>query len=204
MAKKANLFIDLETLGKWDSSIILSAGVTILTDEQLKQPISYSELVLSHTREFKFSIASQKALGRTFELSTLEWWKAQGEEAKKVLAPSPNDLPIEEIFTKIQAFLSERGLSWKHDIRTYDRNSFDMTKLQHLWEQSLGRNGRDLPWDYKECWEIATLLKFMSPENSRYGSIDPYKFEDPAFVYHSSGCDAALDALRFHKLFSGT
>jgi hypothetical protein len=202
MAKKASLFIDHETLGKWDSSIILSTGVTILSDDMLKQPLTYAELVLKHTREFKFKISTQKSIGRTFEQNTLEGWKSQGDEARRALLPTPDDLDIEEVFPKIEGFLAERGLSWKHDVRTFDRNSFDMSKLQHLWEASLGRDGKKLPWDYRENWEIATLLKFMSPQENRYGSIDPYKFEDPAFIYHSAGCDAALDAWRFYNLMN--
>lgn len=199
--KKGNAFIDLETLGKWDDAILLSVGVCILTDEQTKQPgIDYDKL-LSQSIEFKLSVADQKALGRKHEQSVMDWWKEQGDSAKKVLIPSSSDLPIAEVFKSIEAFLVGFGMDWK-SVRLFDRNGFDIKKLQHLWEESL-KLGKDVPWDYQECWEIATILKFLSPEANRYGHVKPWDFKHPSFVYHSAKCDAALDALRFYKLFQG-
>lgn len=198
----ASGFIDLETLGKWDNSIILSLGITVLKD-QVSLPANnleaYSKLVKEHTAEFKFDIKEQYGLGRRHDKSTLEWWQGQGESAKRILVATNQDHSVRELFHLVEAFLLSHNLSWKQ-LRWFDRNSFDMTKLQHLHDVTLGQ-GSNPPWDYQQVWEIATFLKFCSMTESRYGTIDPYKFEHPEFIYHSAGCDAALDALRFYRVF---
>jgi hypothetical protein len=197
--KKASLFVDLETLGKWDDAVILSCGITVLLDDETSNPgMTYAGMV-KRSLEIKLDVRDQVARGRKVEPGVMAWWKEQGESAAKVLKASPEDLPIHKLFDSIEAFLKRFGLNWK-TVRIFDRNAFDMKKLQHVFEVTID-GGRFPPWDYQEVWGIETLLKFMSPEASRYGSILPKDFKDPEFIYHNAACDAALDAFRYYKLF---
>jgi hypothetical protein len=197
--KKGSVVIDKETLGKWDDAVILSIGLTYLSDVDCALPnLSYTDM-LQRSVEFKLDVRSQVALGRTVDKSTMEWWQRQGESASKVLKASPEDIPVHNIFPAIEAWLKSKGVTWK-EVRWFDRNAFDMKKLQHLHEVTLNL-GNQPPWDYQEVWGIETMLKFMSQHQNRYGAINPYHFKDPAFVYHSAACDAALDMYRYYLLF---
>lgn len=196
--KEASAFIDLETLGKWDTSVLLSLGITVIMDKELGKNITFSHL-MTQSKEFKLDIVDQKARGRTVDTEVFDWWRKQGESAKRVLLPQPDDIKVDVLFQSVEAWLEGYGLTWK-TVRIFDRNFFDMPKLQHLNEVTLG-NGSRPPWDYKDKWGIETFLKYNSDEQSRYGHIDPEAFTDPEFIYHNAACDAALDALRFNEVF---
>ncbi len=199
-AKNASLFIDLETLGCFDDAIILSMGLCLLLDTDLQKEIDYDYL-LSKSQEFKYDVKTQYALGRKTNKSVMQFWKEQGESAQRVLKASPEDIHISLLFSNMEDFLNGYGLELK-DVRIFDRNKFDTAKLAHLWDETLKQAG-NVPWSYKEVWEISTFLRFNSVQESRYGFVEPWKFEHPKFVYHSAMCDSALDALRFYKAMKG-
>ncbi len=199
-AKTASLFIDLETLGCFDDAVILSMGLCLLRDTDLARNIDY-DFLLNQSEEFKFDVRTQMALGRKTNKSVMDFWRDQGESAKRVLKASPDDQNINQVFGNIEHFLRVRHLQWS-DVRIFDRNKFDTSKLAHVWDETLKREG-NVPWDYRDVWEIATFLRFNSKEESRYGFIKPENFEHPKFVYHSAMCDAALDAFRFYKAIKG-
>ena len=200
--KVASVVVDLETMGKWDDAILLTVGLTIIKDGvsygDLTTDQIYTKLLAENSVEFKLSVKSQVDLGRKMEQNVFDWWKEQGDDAKRILKPLPDDIPCTEIFDVIDRWLRSHGLEWS-TVRFFDRNAFDMKKLQHMYEVTLNQ-GKYPPWDYQEVWEVATLLNFMS--GSRYGFMPPKEFEHPEFIYHSAKCDAALDALRIVKLFN--
>lgn len=200
--KKANAFIDFETLGLWDDAVILTMGLTILTDERMKvRGLTYADM-LSHSIELKYNVIEQvRDFKRKVEPSVLAWWKEQGPAASHILKPSPQDRSMKCIVQDVIDYAKEYEVDIG-ELRFFDRNAFDMKKLQHINEVNLN-GGNYPPWDVQEVWGIETLLKFCSPQEDRYGCIDPKTFNDPAFVYHSAKCDAALDAYRFYKLMQG-
>lgn len=201
--KIASLFIDLETLGVWDDSVIMSMGLTIINDAALKLPhLGYKDF-LSTSVEYKYDVMDQvKNYGRKIDPKTLQWWQSQGDKVNHILKKSDQDRPLANMITDIEYYCN------RHDIdidecRIFDRNqAFDIRKLHHVQQFSL--SGGDFPpWDVKEVWGIETLLRFTSPQESRYGAIEPHSFDDPAFMYHSAKCDSALDGYRFYLLMNG-
>lgn len=198
--KIASVFIDTETLGKWDDAVILTIGLTFIKDKDNHSTDMnelYSKLLKENSIEFKLDVRSQVEAGRKIEQGVFDWWKTQGDSAKCILKPLPDDIKVVNIFDVISAWLITNGLTWQ-TVRFFDRNAFDMKKLQHLFEVTLNL-GKYPPWDYQDVWEIATLLNFM--DDGRYGFMPPKEFNHPEFIYHSAKCDAALDAIRFIKMF---
>lgn len=201
--KKASVFIDLETLGNYDDAVILSMGLTILTDDMQKKPgLTFADF-MGVSYEYKYAVMEQvKEMKRSILKQTFEWWKKQeGPAAEASFKPSPNDRSLKFVFEDMKEAIAKHGLTIE-ECRFWDRNAYDMKKLAHVAEVTLNM-GPFPPWDYQEVWGIETLLRFMSPQESRYGSIEPNGFTDPLFVYHKPSCDAALDAYRFYKLTQG-
>ncbi len=199
--------IDLETLGKWDSSIILSLGMTVVPNEFVITGDIDNDFtnLLSNSVEFKLGVMTQKRDGRTTDTSVLDWWKEQAANnpaAAAILKPSEQDIDYMNIFHEIDCWLYTNFKTKLKDYKIFDRNSFDVSKLQHLWEVTLNK-GSNVPWSYKEVFEVVTLLRICSKNGDRYGDINPYEFSHPDFVYHSAKCDAALDALRIARVFKG-
>lgn len=182
--------LDTETLAKFDDAVILSLGMVVVPYDNFGT--EFLDILKAPGLELKFDVRDQiKTYGRKTEASTIAWWKKQDAEAKKVLTPCDADVPLEYLPTALDAFIKSTGLDWKQ-IDLYDRNSFDIKKLQHIYEMNLGKK---TPWDYQACWEIATTLKFLGFD--RYGGVRPA--DVPGMIYHNALHDAALDAYRILK-----
>lgn len=181
--------VDLETLAKGSRSAILSMGITLSRYDY--KAVTFDELN-DNGLYLKFKLEEQlKVMNRTTEKSTVEWWYQQSAEAKQVLKPSPNDVSIRSLTTYMAAFFHKRGV----DIRKvdfYDRNSFDMSKLQDVIENNLGEK---VPWSYTHVFEISTMLRYQGFD--RYAGM---RVEDiPGATYHHALHDAAVDHLRIMK-----
>lgn len=90
-----------------------------------------------------------------------------------------------------RAFFADRGIDPKK-VDFYDRNMFDMTKIQHIFEETLGEQ---VFWDYTAKFEFATALRFLGKD--RYGGMRPEDF--PGAIYHQPLHDAAMDHCRILK-----
>lgn len=201
--KIANLFMDFETLGVWDDSVLMSLGLFLLKDSDLKIPnFSYKDF-LDMSVEYKYDVMDQvKNYGRKIDPKTLEWWKSQGDSVNHILKKGDSDRPLSTMIDDVVQYCNSQGVEID-ECRIFDRNqAFDIRKLHHVQQVSL-QGGDYPPWDVKEVWGIETLLRFMSPQESRYGAIEPHSFDDPTFRYHSAACDAALDGYRFYLVMNG-
>ena len=86
--------VDLETLGLYDNCIILSMGICVA---DITKAIDFKEMT-DNGLFLKFSATEQHRLGRVITPSTVEWWKEQPEDAKKIsFYESPTDISIKEM-----------------------------------------------------------------------------------------------------------
>lgn len=187
--------LDTETLSRWDNAVLLTVGITMVPHEEMFKPHDY-EYFLSNTHTMKLSVADQLQYGRAVEEDTLAFWERQGPEAAHVLVPTPADLTLLQFD---QEFTELVGNKW--DLEIWQRNSFDMPKLQHIYEMNLRKKA---PWHTQQVWGVETALRLMSRHTNRYGCIDPKTFTHPGFIYHDAGCDAALDAYRLNLMLTDT
>ncbi|ACV50225.1 dexA exonuclease A [Delftia phage PhiW-14] len=187
--------IDTETLGKWDNAVVLSVGVCMVPMEELFKPHDFTYFK-QNSQTWKLSIDDQIALGRKTESGALDFWDKQPPEAQAILKPHYEDLKLADFADEFTKWI---GNKW--ELMLLQRNGFDMVKLQHMFEVSLGR-GPYPPWKYDEVFGVETFLRFNSKEQSRYGALDPKTFSHPDFVYHDAASDAALDLYRMNLVLS--
>lgn len=200
------LIIDLETLSKWDSAAILTSGLCYFSDKELtqgfldgQQELDFQQFV-DRAVEWKYDVRDQMRFGRTTDARTLKWWSEQDPElVKATCTASPDDEPIHGFFGHISAYLQSHGADIS-GVRLTDRTGFDLTKIQHLYEETLQNPGK-VPWNYKENMDVAMLFKIFAAD--RYAGVDPTTFGH-GFQYHSAKSDAALDGYRMFKVFAGS
>ncbi len=185
---------DSETLSRWDDAIMLSIA---MTHGDLRKPYTVEQLVEERTFFMKFDSVEQAKLGRKTEPHTVNWWKSDKvcEEARKVsfYTDKARDESIRDFARKYTAWAHILGFDPYNTIHA-DRNLFDMRKLQHIINVTLGEEHH--PWHYHDVEDISTRMK--SYTGDRYGNIDIRKLEGA--VYHDPRWDAAVDWYRTQQV----
>lgn len=180
--------VDLETLGVGSDSAILSLGLTL---GRYDTPMDFDTLQATGLY-LKFKLKEQLDKGRKKSDRVIKWWYEQKPESRKVLFPTPQDVSLYDIDGYLKSYFSIAGIDIKK-VDFYDRNCFDLTKLQYLYEEELDM---DVPWNYHHTFDIPTAFRFMGFE--RYAGI---RADDiPGCVYHNALHDAAVDHLRIYKV----
>ena len=181
--------IDLENLGVGADSIILSLGLTV---GRYDTPRTFDSL-LENGLFVKFQIKDQIERGRKKSDRVVKWWYDQSPEAKRAaLHPSPQDRSIYDLEQILNDYFSSIGIDIK-TVDLYDRNSFDLTKLQYLFEEELDK---DVPWNYHQTFDIPTAFRFLGFD--RYAGVRVDDFGGA--IYHHPLHDAAVDHMRIYKV----
>jgi hypothetical protein len=179
--------LDTETLSKWSDAVVLSIGVT---GGDITIPTTFEQL-LERGSFIKLDSREQKRLGRITSADTVAWWKTQNKEnIIKSFLPSDNDILI----TTLKELLAQKFVDLCGEgNRVYaDRNLFDFSKLQHMFEETLKT---EIPWDYHNLNDFSTMFKSWGV--GRYATIFPNDIPPRfGFMYHDPLHDAALDWLR--------
>lgn len=179
--------LDTETLGLRTSSIILSIGVTVFDDSKVD---SFEDLVNSGINIF-IDRKIQEDAGRTFDQSTLQWWKDQGPEAQKALnqqGVSPAQAAI-----LLEAYANSFPVPRKH-LKWYCRGpQFDIAKIEDMFAMFETTS----PWHYRKPRCSRTWL-------DEHGIDDNVKLERPAgMIPHNSLHDAAFEAYMMQRIGNG-
>lgn len=180
--------IDFETAGLFDDAVILSLGLTISDYED--KDVTFDQLV-SKGLFLKFKISEQQEKwGRKLQPSVLAWWKDKTTPQARLDAWGGADrVSLSELPRLMKEYLTSQGVTDFKKIDWYDRNCFDMSKMQHVHEENLKE---PLWWDYQNRYEFATALRFLGAD--RYGNMPADSF--PNATYHNPLHDAAMDHLR--------
>lgn len=193
MRKYNDFIIDLESLGNKPDTIVVDLSVLVFDpDPNVVQTI---DELKAKGKRFKFDLQSQKGK-RTVNKSTLDFWKGQSKEAKANLAPSPDDVMIEDAIPELLKFLKENGIDqWKS--QGWCRGmSFDFPILVDLIRQTYNNIETEQYepvkfWaqrDIRTAIEAYSMVRGMSMTPLRRGKLD-------GFVAHDSIHDCAKDVI---------
>ena len=187
----AKMFIlDCETLSTRDNAVVLSIGMTFITDMD-NANTSYNEL-LTRGIHFKLNREEQIKKNRHISQSTVDWWKSQGDAAKTVLS-SDGALPFYAYFTTLKTYLEQNGYSSKTDY-VFSRGLIDQRWLDTLCED-FGVSEPLIPyWNFRET---RTALELLTGNPNGRVFID-----EKTFIKHNALHDCAMDALRLIDAFS--
>lgn len=191
---KGLVSVDLETLGLYHDSVILSVGICVSPWED-----TTIEKLRSQSINIKLDVKDQITnYGLKTEKSVMDWWKGQTPAAREVLQPGPYDVKLADLPDAIEHFFKGQDMKW-FDLDTFDRRNFDMVKLQYVYEDALGRGRGKVPWNFSNIYEFGTALSFLGVD--RYAGIR--ERDVPELIYHNSQDDAILDAYRLLKTLKG-
>lgn len=194
-----DLIIDFETLGQsvMTAPLINCAMLTFDKDRFKETPYDYDEL-LAMTEQFKFSVEDQVRNGYIIEKGTLTFWETVGEEAKKQLIPSKNDLTYEEFCDKMMHYL----FPVKVDFWWSRSNTFDPILLWRVFEDS-GRveelNAKLKFWKVRDVRTFIDAKTDFALKKNGFVPIDQAEW-DAKFKAHDSRHDIVGDVLRMQKI----
>lgn len=185
--------VDMETLGHNNDAVLISLGVIYTPWVAVD---TFQDLVkASKAIYLEFNIAEQIThYKRTTTQSVVEWWHEQSPDAKEALKPKDTDVSIAQLPEILDEFFRNRCMMKWRDCDTYDRKSYDVSKLQHVWEEELNVES-GVPWNYGHVYEFGTALTYLGA--GRYGNIRPD--DVPGLIYHRADHDALLDSYRLLK-----
>lgn len=139
---RAQVALDLETLGTPPDSVILAIGAVAVCEET------------GQRRKF-YSICNANAQpGRTVSQSTLDWWSKQSnaarvafDEAHKQEAPM-----LATVLAELTHWIGELGLT--HDVFVWGNGAnFDVAMLEHAYKQI----SDFVPWNFRHVRDMRTL-----------------------------------------------
>lgn len=196
-----DLIFDLETLHNEPNSIVLDISVIAFDPDplQYKDNDAFINLV-EQGKSFKLSVKKQRESGRVYSQSTIDWWKKQSDEAKKVLKPLDTDLSVHDAITEFMKYVESNGIK-KSKSQIWCRGlSFDVPILKSLLMEAYPnaeshvlmpitfRNERDI----RTAIEGLSLVRGMTETPLHKGSLE-------GFIHHNSVHDCAKDVLMLQR-----
>lgn len=187
-----HLFFDIETLGTRPGSLILSLACVPF---QFETRVPFKQY-LKDGLYIKFDPLEQIKSGRIVDRDTVNWWKAQGEEAKKVTMSSKDDVSVDEGFDILKTFIDESDYDPKESYVWSRGCYFDFPIIESLYDSK----GVVVPYN---GWKIRDARTFFDVfGGSNRGEYNLINGTPPEFVKHNSLHDAALDSLKMVELYS--
>ena len=184
---------DFETLSQDQANGVVTsfAMLTFSESRYTTKPYTFEELV-SSCKYIKFSVVDQvENFGRKVSKDTVQWWSEQGEEAKKQIAPSDQDVSISEFYKWITSNVECGKIK-----KSYTRgNTFDPMFLQSLMKQT----GNPEPFHWRTVRDTRSTIEGMSFGMNLDNGFMPGALEDK-FIKHNPCHDIALDVMRMQLL----
>lgn len=187
------IVVDIETLGLKERAVVLSLGAAAFSFDK-KQ--TYDEIALEGFYA-KLNVDQQvKTFGRTMTKSTVQWWREQSAEARKVLEPTPFDHTVEQAIEEFTNWLAKVGFDSRKSYIFSRGNHFDMPKIESLFEDA----GIDLAYNNWKVRDVRTAIDILHGTNDGYYTLQEGV---PAnFVAHHAMHDAAHDAAKLNELIT--
>jgi len=184
---------DFETLGQGQYSSAVVSFALLSYDEKrfIENEYSYDEL-LGECKYIKFDIEEQVVkYSRSISKETIEWWMAQGPEAKKQLMPSDEDVSID----KLHPWLME-NIDFKTLKKAFTRgNTFDPIFLDSVLENCGAKN----PMHWRIIRDTRSMIEGMSYGMDIKNDFMPSALESK-FVKHDPRHDIVMDVMRMQLL----
>jgi len=193
------LIFDIETLGTDSSSICLAASFLVY-DLKKHSTDSLSSL-RKEVKTFKISVADQKSRGRISDPDTLEWWKGQlsfAPELKKILAPTESDLTVEQFYTDLSSWLTEKGYSKDKDW-AWQRGTLDVMVLDSMFKQ-IGIAQKQFPIYWWKIRDLRTAIDLTAfPDKLNGYTNDAWERAEkliPEFSKHDPVSDILMEVMQ--------
>lgn len=178
---------DVESLGTRENSVILSwALVSFQPDEDF----TYDSLIENAYFD-KLDVKDQFRAGREKDDSTIEWWRKQTKEARKMsLIPDPErDLPMLDAYHNMVNYLKKTG--HRRNSIIWTRGSMDWTLLEHMCAINLNVL---TPWLYNQVRDVRTAVDLLTGSSNGYCTVLPEAGVPDNVPKHDPVVDCAFDA----------
>lgn len=184
---------DFETLSQDQRRGVVTSFAMLNFSEKryTENPYTFEEL-LDSCKYIKFDVQEQVAdFKRVMSKETIQWWDEQGEEAKKQIKPSKNDVSITTFYDWIVS-----NVDCKNIKKSFTRgNTFDPMFLQYLMLQTGNRD----PFHWRTVRDTRSTIEGMSFGMDLDNSFMPSELKDK-FVKHDPRHDIAMDVMRMQML----
>ena len=184
---------DFETLSQdTQRGVVTSFALLSFSEKRyISNPYTYEELV-SNCAYIKFDVEEQvRSFKRTMSKETIDWWAEQGDEAKKQITPSKDDVSIRELFKFIHD-----NMDLKNHKKAYTRgNTFDPIFLDSVLKQCNLSN----PMHWRTIRDTRSMIEGMSFGMDLKNDFMPGDLEKK-FVKHDPCHDIAIDVMRMQLL----
>lgn len=184
---------DFETLSQDQRRGVVTSFAMLNFSEKryVDEPYTFEEL-LDNCKYIKFDVEDQvTTFKRTMSKETIQWWNEQGEEAKKQIKPSKDDVSILEFYEWITKNI-ECGKIKKSFTRG---NTFDPMFLQYLMVDTC----RPDPFHWRTVRDTRSTIEGMSFGMNLDNGFMPGDLKDK-FVKHNPCHDIAMDVMRMQLL----
>lgn len=198
---KYHLILDFETMGNdvfkipaMDCSFVAFDWDRFASDN----PYSLIELV-DLAINFKFKVKEQcEVHGASFTKRDVDWWLAQGPEAKKILNPSSKDVSTSVFIDAFVDYIKNKNIGywWSRS------NTFDPIILQKLatWNSKFDQICEHMSQFLVRDTRTFIDAKLNFPEINGFVPVADTAYWDRTFVKHDSRFDIAADILRLQAI----
>jgi len=191
-----SLIFDFETLSQdAQTCAVISCAVLAFDSRVFSQesPYTYGDL-LSKSKYLKFDVKSQVANhGRTIDKSTVEWWRAKPADIRAMIAPLPDDLPVDALLDYFDT------IDFARIQRVWCRgNTFDPIILDSLYHHF----DRKFPYDWWKIRDTRSFIEGLSVGTPTRNDFVPPEPEDAKrlLTAHNPVDDIILDVFRMQYL----
>lgn len=184
---------DFETLSQDQRRGVVTSFAMLNFSESryIDNPYTFEELI-DNCKYIKFDVSDQvRNYNRTMSKETLQWWDEQGDEAKKQIKPSEDDVSICKFYDWIV-----ENVDCKNIKKSFTRgNTFDPMFLQYLMQQI----GKPDPFHWRTVRDTRSTIEGMSFGMKLDNGFMPSELENK-FIKHDPRHDIAMDVMRMQLL----
>lgn len=188
-----SVIYDFETLSQDQRrGVVVSFAMLNFSEKRyVDNPYTFDELV-DKCKYIKFDVTDQVVnFKRKMSKETIDWWKDQGEEAKKQITPSGDDVSITELYSFIVKNIDHKNIK-----KSFTRgNTFDPMFLQYIMTQT----GHEDPFYWGTIRDTRSMIEGMSFGMNLKNSFMPDAIKEK-FVKHNPCHDIAADVMRMQLL----
>lgn len=181
------LIFDVETLGVESNCVILSAALIYFDPE--KRP-TYQDL-LDNACFVKLNAKDQaKRLGRTVDISTLEWWSNQHNYVRSVsFDASSNDMLAEDAMKVLHNYMNKF-------VNATNQTMWARGSLDQMAIDSLAKKLDMQPITGYNMWrDVRTAVDLLSGSSNGYCDVKHPTFDRAQVIKHHPVHDCALDIM---------
>ena len=187
------MMIDLETLDTRSSAIVLSIGAVVwpsgMEDHYIPDGTCRTRKVLGYEVIDRWMrvvrIDEQTNAGRTMSQSTLLWWQQQDPDAR---AEAFNPVRLSSRATLQDFMMWTTGFNTKINRFWASPSTFDFPIMESFAETF----GMDLPWSYRQKYDVRTVVN-----EANYSADDHILIRPIAGLAHTPvyDCERQIDLL---------